>query len=170
MGEYSNHESFSAAERSDIPDQGGGSSIENIELTEFESLLGMTRGKQGLDLQEIFFDGDRVKRNQTNCLANEAHRILKNLRSGEILVHTLNPFTKSNNWHLARAGTIVSSDLVEVLKVADRPLPRRLRSTIGRGVLVPSDDGLPGIGGSQSWRWLQKKSAGSDRPPNNEAA
>ena len=93
----------------------------------------------------------RVAPYRTNeALAREAKIVLRQLKTGDWIYRCLN-----SGWKLARSGAPVSAELIEILRKADRRLPRVLRSVIPKGTLSPLEDGLPGFGESQTWRWLQ---------------
>ncbi len=97
-------------------------------------------------------------------LIKEAASVLRHLKTGDLIIRSLNPISMSNSWSLVRAEILVSDSLVDLLKAADCQMPRKLRAAIGRGVLRPHEDGLPGLGHSQTWAWIAPKKAPAGRP------
>jgi hypothetical protein len=89
---------------------------------------------------------------KSDALAREARIVLRQLKGGDWIFHCL-----KSGWKLARTGAPVSAELVEILRNADNRLPRKLRGAIPKGTLSPLNDGLPGIGESQTWRWSQHR-------------
>ena len=65
------------------------------------------------------------------------------LRAGDTLVRCLGA---AEEWHMARAGTVVAAATVECLQARLDSAP---------GALVPLGDGLPGLGASQSYGWRE---------------
>jgi hypothetical protein len=98
-----------------------------------------------------------LKAAQMRQLIKEAALVLPHLKRGDMVVRCLNPISLSNSWSLVRAEILVSDGMVELLKSADSQMPRKLRSAVGRGVLRPHEDGLPGFGHSQTWAWVMAR-------------
>lgn len=70
---------------------------------------------------------------------SDAPEVLSHLRRGDMLAHC-----RATGWRLVRADLPVDDLTVRVLMQAPRG-----------GRLVPLDDGLPGIGGAQTWAWAE---------------
>ena len=81
-------------------------------------------------------------------LIREAKAVIPHLLSGDFVTSST-----MHGWTLAIAGISLSAEVVAILSRADKRLPRKLRAAIPMGRLMPENDGLPGIGDSQSWRW-----------------
>lgn len=80
----------------------------------------------------------------------EAKLVIKHLRDGDWILNS-----NLQGWMLARAEYSLSQKMISILMNAERRLPRQLRAIVRKGSLVPQNDGLPGIGESQTWRWQE---------------
>lgn len=69
----------------------------------------------------------------------DAVEVLSHLRCGDTLAHC-----RATGWRLVRADLPVEDLTVRALMQVPRG-----------GRLVPLDDGLPGLGASQTWAWVE---------------
>jgi hypothetical protein len=124
---------------------------------EFCSLMSAPREKRRACIS-------RLTTAQLRQLVKEASTVLRHLKSVDLIIRCLNPVSMSNSWALVRAEILFSDCLVDLLKAAHCQMPRKLRAAIGRGVLLPHEDGLPGLGHSQTWAWIGPNKAPAGRP------